>query len=115
MTRKQVPSLPAGRADHSPYSPTRPACSKILHMKYRAGEKQHGHKTHERWIEKTERISSNPEAPWEKQCFNCQYYMYLAGPLRNDWGVCSNPESPFDATVRFEQGHLKKISVAFCT
>ena len=32
----------------------------------------------------------------------CRYFIKLAGDVGNDWGVCSNPESPRAGLLTFE-------------
>lgn len=36
------------------------------------------------------------------QCGGCDFYPELEGALGSDWGVCTNPASPYDSLVRFE-------------
>lgn len=46
------------------------------------------------------------------QCLFCRYYIPLAGPLGEDWGVCSNAVSPFDAQLMFEHEGCDQYSPA---
>jgi hypothetical protein len=39
---------------------------------------------------------------WAEQCGGCRFWLELAGQLGFDYGVCSNPKSPFFGLVRFE-------------
>jgi hypothetical protein len=69
----------------------------------------HFRKTHNRWIERMHRQEKEEELSLEEvqkriieQCIICRYYVLLEGQWQYDWGVCSNPLSPFDGMVRFE-------------
>lgn len=63
------------------------------------------HETHYRWVELVgtnhNRRDVNEEAN-ERPCVLCEFYIELTGSLGNDWGVCSNADSPFDARLMFE-------------
>ena len=70
------------------------------------------YKTHERWMNGkaprnrtmgTEEYQANFEKWVTQQCFDCQFYIPVAGEMGMDWGVCSHPDSPFDAKLMF--GH----------
>jgi len=70
-----------------------------------ADDDDHRVLSHERWIKRRNR---NPDDPsyldewWRQQCLMCRFYIRLSGALAEDYGVCSNPLSPFDGIVRFE-------------
>lgn len=57
------------------------------------------HATHDRWLVRRNR-EADPDM--HRQCHDCRWFMLLAGPAGLDWGVCANPRSRFDGTVRFE-------------
>ncbi len=51
------------------------------------------------------RDTGDPDYPdnWHyEQCGGCNAYRPIDGPLGEDWGVCTNPASPADGSVRFE-------------
>jgi hypothetical protein len=61
--------------------------------------------THERWLANANRHTddSNYQEAWYfEQCGGCRFWLPLAGPAGEDFGVCSNALSPFDGTARFE-------------
>lgn len=62
--------------------------------------------THARWMGKRNRRqeeTENYDASWGlEQCFNCMFFVPLSGVFSDDYGACSNAESPFDKTVMFE-------------
>jgi hypothetical protein len=37
-----------------------------------------------------------------KQCLHCRFWVPVSGVFADDYGACTNPDSPFDAQVRFE-------------
>ncbi len=49
---------------------------------------------------------------YAEQCGGYQYYIPLMGVLTDDWGVCSNPSSPFDGQVMFEHDGCDQFSAA---
>ncbi|MFU8806736.1 MAG: DUF3027 domain-containing protein [Bradymonadaceae bacterium] len=68
-------------------------------------DKNHFTRTTERWVQNLNRNLSTmnvPEHWWEDQCYCCLYYIRLCGAFIHDWGVCTNPASPFDGRVMFE-------------
>ena len=36
------------------------------------------------------------------QCGKCRSIIPIEGALASDWGVCSNPRSPFDGRIMWE-------------
>lgn len=66
---------------------------------------KHTDTCHLRWLERRNRRMNEPDyrSEWyADQCYFCKYFIPLAGALKEDWGVCSNPDAPFDGIVRFE-------------
>lgn len=60
---------------------------------------------HERWRERKNRDQSDPAYPdawYGEQCGACRHWLPLAGSLGNDYGACTNTDSPFDKHVMFE-------------
>lgn len=60
---------------------------------------------HERWMARRNRIQEGSEYKDEwyaEQCLRCWHYVPLTGALREDYGACTNPQSPFDQRVMFE-------------
>ncbi|MER5261529.1 DUF3027 domain-containing protein [Actinosynnema sp. NPDC002837] len=60
---------------------------------------------HGRWIRDRNRGRDDQEyqESWgEEQCGGCRFWIPLAGRVGNDYGACSNAQSPFDGRVRFE-------------
>ena len=63
-------------------------------------------KTHSRWIRSRNRVPDESDPAfkeawvWE-QCGICKFWLPLAGAMGADWGVCSNPASPFDREAMF--------------
>ena len=44
----------------------------------------------------------------------CRHFIKLAGDVGNDWGVCSNPESPRAGLLTFEhQGWRIRVAASF--
>jgi hypothetical protein len=70
---------------------------------------------HKRWILRRNRREELPgfRDEWYKsQCLFCRFYIPLAGEFIDDWGVCSNPDSPFDRRVMFEHDGCNSQSPA---
>jgi Protein of unknown function (DUF3027) len=60
---------------------------------------------HKRWADRRNRRQEAPgyrDEWYAEQCLFCRYWVPLIGAFADDYGACSNPRSPFDATVRFE-------------
>ena len=73
--------------------------------KHLVEDKQHFAETHDRWSKKGHRDldSEEPPAEWlASQCMHCAYFIPLVGAFIEDWGACSNSQSPRDGTVMFE-------------
>jgi hypothetical protein len=69
---------------------------------------------HERWINKLNRnidSSNYKEAYLTQQCIHCTFYAPLTGPLGEDWGACTNPDSIFERIVMFEHDGCDNCSV----
>lgn len=65
----------------------------------------HERHTFQRWKRLRNRVQGDTayRNDWyAQQCGGCQYWVPLAGTWGADFGACSNEESPFDSTVRFE-------------
>ena len=65
----------------------------------------HARACHERWIQRLNRDGDSAHYPDEwfgSQCGACRFFIPLTGALIEDWGACSNPQSPFDGRVMFE-------------
>lgn len=71
------------------------------------------HTIHQRWSSRLNRASDDPAYSdswvWE-QCGECRFWMPLAGPLGQDWGVCANPASQFDQRAMFEHDGCEVFS-----
>lgn len=66
---------------------------------------EHQTETHSRWLAVRNRKQESPdyqEEWYSEQCGGCEFWIPLAGGWGSDFGVCSNLDSPFDGTVRFE-------------
>jgi hypothetical protein len=62
----------------------------------------HAKATHERWLERRNREQEEPEYKddWHRQqCGACVIWVPLADEWGLDYGVCTNPASPFDGRV----------------
>lgn len=62
---------------------------------------------HGRWMRKlpTHRDTGEPayrEERWWQQRGGCAFYHPISGRLGEDWGACSNEDSPLDARLVFE-------------
>ncbi len=82
-----------------------------------ANDSQHIQATSKRWRTKILRnrdpTSSDFKEEWTTEaCFLCQYYVKLTGDLGGDWGVCSNPASPFDSRLMNEHDSCDYFSFA---
>lgn len=67
--------------------------------------KAHTTACHERWLPLRDRKMEDPDYRdewYRQQCGSCRHWIALDGALGEDWGACSNPQSRFDASVRFE-------------
>lgn len=66
--------------------------------------RKHANACHERWAQQLNRhgASDYRDEWWEQQCGACIYYVRLVGMFNSDYGACTNPDSEFDAKVRFE-------------
>ena len=63
-----------------------------------ARNRVHFGETAERWLRlrnRRQESSEYQEAWWGQQCGMCTYWIPLGGRW-NDWGVCTNGESPLD-------------------
>ncbi len=74
--------------------------------------REHTAKTSRRWHNKIlrNRTADSPDFKdeWlQEECLFCQYYVKLSGLLGVDWGVCTNPSSPFDTRLMFEHDGCK--------
>jgi len=61
--------------------------------------------THRRWSTRLNRKTSAPGYPFEwnfQQCGQCRFWVQLAGAFKDDYGGCTNADSPFDRSVMFE-------------
>ena len=68
-------------------------------------DSKHATRCHQRWYKRINRdpTSSGYRDEWyAQQCLTCRYFIGMMGALAEDYGVCSNPVSPFDGVVRFE-------------
>ena len=71
--------------------------------------------THVRWMELRNRRqgeASYLDEWYPEQCGRCEFWIPLAGVWGLDWGGCSNPGSPFDATIRLEHDGCDEFSPA---
>lgn len=65
----------------------------------------HANECHERWRKQLNRRQGEPYYldEWHgRQCLMCRHFIPLEGPLGEDWGACTNANSPFDRYVMFE-------------
>jgi len=80
---------------------------------------EHAKKCHDRWLEKFRNRFPPPEGQeyqdeWQQQqCLFCNFYIGLLGALKEDWGVCSNPNSPFDGRVIFEHDGCEHFQLSY--
>lgn len=61
--------------------------------------------SYQRWMDRRNRKQESPDYRDEwyaEQCGHCRFWVPLTGALGADWGVCTNPRSPFDGRVQFE-------------
>jgi DUF3027 family protein len=71
----------------------------------RANDEAFRRETHERWVTRVHRDMADAgyrDEWYAEQCGGCRFWLALMGVLGDDYGACSNPDSPFDGTVRFE-------------
>jgi hypothetical protein len=85
--------------------------------RFLANDMDHVRKTNKRWDQKfplnRSQLSPDYQEEWlNEQCFTCQYYVKLTGEFGSDWGVCSNPASPFDGKLMFEHDGCEHHSFA---
>ncbi|MDA0184073.1 DUF3027 domain-containing protein [Solirubrobacter phytolaccae] len=69
------------------------------------GSKRHQDATHRRWARDLNRATDSDgyrDEWYREQCGACRWWIPLTGAWGLDWGVCSNPNSQFDARARFE-------------
>jgi hypothetical protein len=65
----------------------------------------HFRECHERWGKRLNRDMAAPEYQdewYQQQCLFCRYFIPLSGAFRDDYGACSNTQSPCDGRVMFE-------------
>ena len=68
---------------------------------------------HQRWMSFRNRKQENPEYEegwWSQQCLHCRHFIPLIGIIGEDYGVCANSVSKFDAQVRFEHDGCEHFS-----
>ena len=73
--------------------------------------RKHVKRCRARWCKLINRDIESPDYQdewYSEQCVNCNYYIRLINFFRDDWGVCSNPESNFDGKVRFKHDGCDK-------
>ena len=66
---------------------------------------EHAKTTHARWVQLQSRVIGSDDYldEWyDQQCGICRWWLPIAGVFGEDYGVCSNPASAFDARARFE-------------
>jgi DUF3027 family protein len=66
---------------------------------------EHFKSVHKRWMARRNRRQESPDYKddwYAEQCGRCRFWLPLAGEIGSDYGVCSNPKSPFDGLARFE-------------
>jgi Protein of unknown function (DUF3027) len=71
--------------------------------------------SYERWMARRNRKQESPqymEEWYEQQCGMCLFWVPLSGALGEDWGACTNPDSPFDGQVRFEHDGCDRFTSA---
>src|SRR5207253_1078081 len=78
---------------------------------------EHFKECHHRWLQESNRFRKwdTPEYRDEwaaEQCGACRYFIHLTGAFIADWGVCSNPSSPFDGTATLEHDGCDQFSLA---
>ena len=77
------------------------------------GSRRHADACHKRWLERREQERGG-ELRWQyEQCGRCQYYFPIQGALQEDWGACTNPDSPFDGRVMSEHDGCEAYSEAY--
>jgi hypothetical protein len=76
--------------------------------KFLLDDREHANQTHYRWHQlNTDEgikayIQGKDDQAMALECFACQYYVFLQGKFSKDWGVCSNPASPYDRHLMYE-------------
>lgn len=76
---------------------------------------EHRRATLKRWHTRRNRIQESPDYRddwYAQQCGQCEFWIPLAGGWGRDFGVCSNPASPFDGQARFEHDGCDFFSLA---
>jgi Protein of unknown function (DUF3027) len=66
---------------------------------------EHAKDCHKRWMARRHRRQESPDYKDEwrtQQCFSCRFFVPLMGSMKEDYGACTNPTSPFDGRVMFE-------------
>lgn len=75
----------------------------------------HFRSTHERWLAERSRKQESSDyldSWWEQQCGMCTFWIPLSGEFSGDYGVCSNPASPFDGKARVEHDGCEEHETA---
>lgn len=70
---------------------------------------------HSRWMNLRNRRQEDVqyrEEWWGEQCGHCRFWIPLSGAIGADYGACVNPDSPFDAHVRFEHDGCDQFQLA---
>lgn len=69
----------------------------------------------DRWIKRINRDMDSQEYRDEwyaEQCLSCRYFVPLSGAFIENWGACTNPDSVFDGSVRFEHDGCSKHHIS---
>jgi len=72
---------------------------------------------HARWLEHGNRFlgevnDAYAEQWYREKCGACRYFVRLTGVFFDDWGACTNSESPMDRRVVLEHDGCDKFSRA---
>jgi hypothetical protein len=76
-----------------------------LHKNMLEDDTSHFQSCHKRWTERRNRKQESPDYKdewYQEQCFACKFYVALVGAFVEDYGACTNENSPFDKQVMFE-------------
>jgi hypothetical protein len=80
-----------------------------------ANNSDHFNQCHARWrtrLHRDQSPGSYKDEWYAQQCLHCRYFVPLTGAFALDYGACTNPASPCDATVRFEHDGCDEFAAA---
>ncbi|MGW6013088.1 DUF3027 domain-containing protein [Streptomyces sp. NPDC055210] len=77
-------------------------------------DREHNDDCHKRWLPALNRTTDQPtyrDEWFDEQCGGCLFWVALRGELGRDWGVCTQPDSPFDGRARFEHDGCELFAI----